>query len=154
MPHFALGYDVDLGSGAVEPFISFDCVTNWQKKYNESGSSTLNMKVESARSWMFRTELGCNGYYERNYGWGEFILGGKLSWINKNPHSQDMTAALVGAPGSFVIETLTQNQNLFSPAIEIFFKGKRGVFGSISYDGEFGSGYFTNEAMGNIGWYF
>ena len=112
------------------------------------------MHVNSARSWMLRTELGVNGYYDWRYNCGDLILRGKLSWINKNPHNEHMVAAIVGTPGDFSVEVFTRNQNLVSPALELTYKGKGGFFSALTYNGEFGSGYLTNEAMGRIGWYF
>ena len=59
-----------------------------------------------------------------------------------------------GASRSFTVETFKDDQNLISPSLELFFRGKGGVFFSLNYDGEFGSGYTSNEIMGTIGVFF
>jgi hypothetical protein len=65
-----------------------------------------------------------------------------------------MTSAIVGAVGTFSNDSFTTAQNLFAPAFEVFFRGKHGTFFSLIYQGEFGSGYITNEALLRLGKYF
>jgi uncharacterized protein with beta-barrel porin domain len=153
-PHLAIGYDIFYEQGLIEPFLALDLVINWQKGYQEQEGSALNMQIKGQRSWMFRTEFGLNGYYTQRYCWGTFIFQSKLSYIFKNPYNMDLTAAIVGAPGSFNVEMFPRNQHLFSPGFEFYFQGNGNIYGSFGYNSEFGSGYFTNQAAGKIGYYF
>jgi hypothetical protein len=104
---------------------------------------------------MLRFETGLNGYNTTTYSWGTLIARGKLSYVYKNPHHVgNLNAAIVGAPSSFAVEAFTASQSLISPAIELFWQANWNGFGSISYDGEFGSGYYSNQFYGKIGYSF
>lgn len=153
--HFGTGYDFNIHSGTIEPFGVLDWVFEWDPSYSEKGAAPYNMRVSSRTSSMFRLETGLNGYKTTTYSWGIFIAQAKLSYVYKKPHHVGrLTAAIVSAPASFVVEAFTAQQNLISPAIELFFQANSNVFGSISYDGEFGSGYKSNQFYGKIGYSF
>lgn len=154
-PHLAGGYDFNFKWGTLEPFAAFDAVVNFQQGYQEHGASPLNMKIPGSTSCMFRSEIGLNGYETWQGNWGVCILRETVSYINRKPFSTgQMTAAIVGAVGTFSVDSFTNAQNLFSPALEIFFREKHGAFFSLLYEGEFGSGYITNEVLARIGKYF
>lgn len=155
-PHFGMGYDIWIGRGTIEPFLSLDWAFNAEEGYTESGAAPYNMQVPHRTSSMLRTEAGLNGCYSNSYGWGSFLFRSKASYVNKSPRKTGtMNASIVGSPqGGFTVEAFTENQNLFSPSVEFFFLSKRGGYLSILYDGEFGSGYRSNEVLGKLGIYF
>ncbi len=153
--HFGTGYDFNINTGTIEPFGLLDWVVEWDPSYKERGAAPYNMKIASRTPWMLRLETGLNGYNTSIHSWGIFIVQGKLSYVYKKPHHVGhINAAIVGAPGSFVVETLTSHQSLFSPAIELYWQAHWNIYGSISYDGEFGSGYTSNQFYGKIGYSF
>ena len=151
-PHLAGGYDFNRsGWLTLEPYASFDFAIDFQKGYKEHGAHPLNMKVRQSTSCMLRSELGLNSYQTLRGDWGLCIFRETLSYINRAPFSTGkMTAAIVGAEGTFSVDSFTTSQNLFAPAFEIFIRKRSGAF-SITYAGEFGSGYITNEILGSIG---
>jgi len=114
------------------------------------------MKVDSRTSAILRSEAGLRFYQEWNWDWGTCILKETAAYINKQPfHVGAMTAAVVGAPGSFSVTSFTKNQSLFTPGIEILFRScEQSAMVSLSYDGEFGSGYMANELQVRVGKYF
>lgn len=113
------------------------------------------MTYPNRRSWMLRTEAGFNGYVTRSYQGGVFIARGKVSYVYKKPHHVgQVNAAIVGAPGSFTVESFTSAQNLVSPSLELFWQSKWGGYLSVTYDGEYGSGYTSNQFYGTLGIYF
>lgn len=57
-------------------------------------------------------------------------------------------------PSSFTVETLTRSQNLISPALELFWQTNWNGYGSLVYDGEYGSGYNPSQFYGKIGYSF
>jgi uncharacterized protein with beta-barrel porin domain len=153
--HFGTGYDFTINSGTIEPFGLLDWVFESNPSYSEKGAAPYNMKIDSRTSWMLRFETGLNGYKTVLYNWGTFIAQGKLSYVYKKPHQVGhLNATIVSAPTSFVVESFTSEQSLFSPALEIFWQTNWNGYGSISYDGEFGSGYSSNQFYGKIGYSF
>lgn len=153
--HVGAGYDFNIHSGTIEPFGLLDWAFEWDPSYSEKGAAPYNMKIASRNSWMLRIETGLNGYKTTTYDWGIFIAQGKLSYVYKKPHNVGrLNATIINAPASFVVEAFTKEQNLISPGIELFWQSNWNIFGSISYDGEFGSGYSSNQFYGKIGYAF
>lgn len=153
--HFGAGYDFNIRTGTIEPFGLIDYVLEWDPSYSEKGAAPYNMKISSRTSWMLRLETGLNGYNSTTFSWGIFIVQGKLSYVFKKPHRiGHLNAAIVGAPTSFTVEAFTAEQSLVSPAVELFWQTNWNGYGSISYDGEFGSGYSSNQFYGKIGYSF
>ena len=153
--HFGTGYDFNINTVTIEPFGLLDWVFEWDPSYSEKGAAPYNMKVSSRTSWMLRFETGLNGYKTTTYSWGIFIAQAKLSYVYKKPHHVGhLNAAIVSAPASFVVEAFTTEQSLISPAVELFWQTNWNGYGSISYDGEFGSGYNSNQFYGKIGYSF
>jgi uncharacterized protein with beta-barrel porin domain len=153
--HFGTGHDFNIGAGTIEPFGLLDCVFEWDPSYTEKGAAPYNMKISSRTSWMLRFETGLNGYHTTTYDWGIFIAQAKLSYVYKKPHHVGhLNATIVSAPTSFGVEAFTVAQSLISPAIELFWQTNWNGYGSISYNGEFGSGYHSNQFYGKIGYSF
>ena len=153
--HFAAGYDFNIATGTIEPFGLLDWVFEWDPSYSEKGAAPYNMEISSRTSWMLRFETGLNGYNTTTYSSGTLIARAKLSYVYKKPHHVGhLNAAILTAPASFVVEAFTFEQSLISPAIEIFWQTKWNGYGSISYNGEFGSGYSSNQFYGKIGYSF
>ncbi len=140
--HFGTGYDFNINTVTIEPFGLLDWVIEWDPSYSEKGAAPFNMKVSSRTSWMLRFETGLNGYKTNTYNWGIFIAQVKLSYVYKKPHHVGLlNAAIVNAPGSFGVEAFTAEQSLISPGVELYWQTNWNGFASMSYNGEFGSGY-------------
>ncbi|MBS0620897.1 MAG: autotransporter domain-containing protein [Verrucomicrobia bacterium] len=153
--HFGTGYDFNMKTVTLEPFGLLDWVYEWDASYSERGAAPYNMKVPSRTSWMLRFETGLNGYKTTTFGWGIFIAQAKLSYVYKKPHNVGrIDAAIVSAPSSFVVESFTAEQSLISPALELFWQTNWNGFASVSYNGEFGSGYSSSQFYGKIGYSF
>ena len=152
--HLELGYDWSWAQGTLEPFVSFDFVGNWQGDYAEKGAAPYNMHISSNFASLLQTEIGFNGYYDRNFFSPEwmFILRGKASYVNQVPfHQNRVQANLVGAPSSLTLVTSLRTQNLFSPALELYWKYNRGFFASFVYNGQFGKEFQNNELEAKLG---
>ena len=86
---------------------------------------------------------------------GVLILKETTAYVYKKPYSVGLIdASIVGAPGSFIVDSFTTAQQLFMPGAEIFYCASKGIFCGVSYEGEFGSGYIENIAAAKIGIYF
>lgn len=151
-PHLGFGYDLVLDAGAIEPFAQFDWAIDWNGGFTEQGGTPLAMDQRSQTSSMLRSEVGIASYQTCKMGdAGLFVIKGKLSYVNKTPFQTGrVTAAIVGAPGSFTVESFS-SQNLAAPGIEFFYKDGNGIFCSATYEGEFGSGYSLNSAYLKLG---
>lgn len=153
--HFGSGYDFHINTVTIEPFALMDWVNEWDPSYLEKGAYPYNMEISSRSSWMLRFETGLNGYKTTTYDWGIFIAQTKLSYVYKKPHNVgSLNAAIIGAPSSFGVEAFTSDQSLISPAVELFWQTNWNGYGSINYEGEFGSGYSSNQFYGKIGYSF
>jgi uncharacterized protein with beta-barrel porin domain len=153
--HFGMGYDFNINTVTIEPFGLLDWVVEWDPSYSEKGAGPYNMKISSRTPSMFRLETGLNGYKTTTYSWGVFIAQAKLGYVYKKPHHVGhLNAAIVGAPAFFVVEAFTAEQSLISPALELFWQTNWNGYGSISYNGEFGSGYNSNQFYAKIGYCF
>lgn len=153
--HFGAGYDFNINTFTLEPFGFLDWVVEWDPSYSEKGAAPYNMKISSRTSWMLRVETGLNGYKTTTYSWGIFIAQAKLSYVYKKPHHVGhLNAAIVTAPASFVVEAFTSTQSLISPGIELYWQTNWNGYGSIIYNGEFGSGYNSNQFYVKLGYYF
>jgi outer membrane autotransporter protein len=152
LPHLGWGYDWSHDRGILEPFLCFDVAVLSEEKYSETGAGSLNMTIHSRTSSILRTEAGLRFYQE----WSGWIFKETLSYINKQPFDVGkMTAAIVGAPATFNVNAYEQNQSLFRPGLEILYRSTQNdAMVSFSYDGEFGSGYISNEVQLRIGTYF
>ncbi len=153
--HFGAGYDFNINTGTIEPFGLLDWVVEWDPSYAEEGAYPYNMNISSRTSWMLRFETGLNGYNTSTFDWGIFIARWKLSYVYKKPHNVgQLNAAILTAPAAFIVETFTNSQSLASPALELYWQTNWNGYWSISYDGEYGSGYISNQFYGKLGYSF
>jgi autotransporter-associated beta strand protein len=151
-PHLDFGRDFTYGWLTIEPFASFDWAVNWAKKIIENGATTINMEVNAQRSSMLKSEGGINLYEEWEADGNLLYARQTVSYINKNPFSVGkLTGSFVGYPGSITLEAFTELQNLVAPAFELFYQDRSGTYFSFAYQGEFGSGYRSNEVRGAMG---
>ena len=154
IPHFLLGYEVKLKKITLEPFAQFDWAVNFEKAIKEKGAGALDMRQKAHTSSLLRSEIGIGGFKDFFEEKDDiFIVRGHLSYVNKAMFGTGkVSAAILGAPGgTFSVETLVRNQNLFAPGLEIFYETNKNVFFSLSYEGEFGNGYRANEAIFKVG---
>lgn len=156
MPHLSFGYDYNLKRwGVLEPFAQLDWVVNWENGYKEHGSDAFDMRVKSHTSSMLRSELGLNFY--QNWQWSKnmIILKEVAGYVNKASFGVGtVTSTLIGFPSSFITETFRGNQSLFNCSFDFLWKNSSGFYGMVGYDGEFGSGYISNEIQLKIGCFF
>ena len=150
--HLSSGYYFSFLPGILEPFISVDWACNRDSAYNEQSASPFNMNRSRHFSSALRSEAGLNGYYTRDQSWGTFFLRGKASYVNLIPFQVgQVTAFLTGAPSSFTVTSFIKTQNLIAAAVEFFCQHRSGWFGSLQYDGQYGSNYSNNQATMRVG---
>ncbi|MBP7075279.1 MAG: autotransporter outer membrane beta-barrel domain-containing protein, partial [Rhabdochlamydiaceae bacterium] len=158
-PHLEFGYDFNSKSRKLttEPFVMLDWVSNWQGRYKEHGGAPFNAGQKRHYSSFLRSETGVRVYETFRYDNWNFIMEEKVSYVNKKPFKVGkVNAFLVGAPGSFTVETLTTTQNLGVAELEFIFQPhkRRYPTTSLAYQGEFGSMYQSHLVSLELNWNF
>ena len=88
----------------IEPFAQFDWINNWQDSFTESGASGFNLKMGNLYGSFLQSEAGLRFYEQFQYGWGNFNLEEKLSYVNQAPfHLNTTTTSFVGSASTFSI---------------------------------------------------
>jgi Autotransporter beta-domain len=157
-PHLEIGYDYKNDCWhswlCIEPFTIIDWVANWEQGFHEHGAGKLNMGQKGRFCSLLRNEWGVRFYETLSYDWGTVTFREKGSYAyQKAFHTGTLTAFLIGSSGSFVVSTLNGAQNLGVIEFESLFvpRNKKYPYGSISYQGEFGSRYQSHQGMASIG---
>ena len=125
---------------SANPFVMLDWISAWQERYEEKGSSPFNVAQKAHYSSFLRTEIGLRFYEPITFQTWRLVFEEKASFVNKTPFGVGKVSAyLVGSPGSFTVETLTQPQNLGAVEFGIIMEpiDHKYPYGSLSYQGEF-----------------
>ncbi len=175
-PHLGIGQAFDFSWGTVEPFVSCDYVMNFEDAFSEKGKwnyrsmvitdttivdlqtmlgvdgpALLAMHQKERDSSMLRSEAGMKLYIDYNLDWATLLFVPRASYINKKPFNVGkIEASIVGNTSTF--DSLEDVQNIAAGGLDIFFEThSNGIFGQISYDGEFGTQYTSQELRFEIG---
>ncbi|AIL12842.1 hypothetical protein IM40_03870 [Candidatus Paracaedimonas acanthamoebae] len=152
-PSLEIGHGFTLINGIeVVPFIREDYVHIHEKGYQEKDAGALNLHIRSKTNTSLRTEPGLNFY--RHYKLEEGLLTAKvkLSYVNKHPLKKgEITANLVGQPGSFLAAGSNKTQHQFSPGLSLDYKANSGLFISAAYDAQFSAKYKAHEISLKLG---
>jgi uncharacterized protein with beta-barrel porin domain len=123
---------------AVKPFVGLSY--GWLNRlgFAETGAGSINLTADDKVSDGLRSRLGAVAFCELMAA-GPFALGlqGNLVWTHRlSASSGDITAGLVGQPGSFTIQTVEDDRDSLQPGLAVI--GRTGL-GHIyaRYDGDF-----------------
>ena len=153
VPHLELGYDIDRSWGQAIPFTSLDWAISWQRGYTEHGGTLFNAKQRGSGSSLARSETGLKVSQRWDRGWGAFSLREKLSYIFEKPFGTSaVPLTFVGTPGSFTVASFTKTLNLGAFGLDFLFsiRKENPYLLILSYEGEFGSNYWSNQVMLNL----
>ncbi len=159
-PHFEVGYDgfrlnkCDVKWFGVEPFLQGDWVANWEHGLRERGAGNLNMGQKGRFCSLVRGETGIRFHEIAEISWGRIVFSEKASYAyQKAFHTGSINAFLVGAPGSFSVDTLTGAQNLGVAEFSMLFvsSNPKTPYVDLRYQGEFGSRYQSHQGIVEIG---
>ena len=133
----------------------FDWANNWQGKVRETGSSGLNIRMGRHYTSMLRSEAGLRFYETIHYQWGDLTFEEKGSYVNKKPFNTGSESAFfAGSPSTFGIEVFpgkTQNLGVVALCAQFNPCKSRYPFGSINYQGEFGSMFQSHALIFEVG---
>lgn len=156
VPHLEFGYDFEIATCdcyenlflLLEPFATVDWAINWQNSYTETGAAPFNFTQESKTSSLLRSEAGLKFYQELFYCWGIFGFEERGSYVNKTPFWADTASvAVIGAPSFISLSTFQEMQNLASVGCSLIARWgcNKDYAVDLSYQGEFGSGWISNQ---------
>jgi uncharacterized protein with beta-barrel porin domain len=141
----------------LNPFGMLDWANAWQNSYRETGTGPFNAAQDSHHASLLRAELGLRAYETFFFNCGNLIVQEKGSYVNIQTYGAgQIRAFLVGSPGSFTVETLTDSQNLGVVQLLLTFAPLRPAYPmtSIFYQGEFGSSYKSHQINLEVAWNF
>ena len=155
-PYLEMASPWQIGSSGkcyIEPFFSLNWVNNWQHSFTESGHSGLNLKMPRIHDSLLQSELGLRFYERLVYGWGDFCLEEKFSYINLAPFGFKSTnTAFVGSPSNFPIAigtSKTQNLGAFQ-ILGAFVPRNSCCYGGFSFQASAGSSF--QSYFGSLFW--
>lgn len=139
----------------IEPFGMVDWVNEWQDKFTEKGSSGFNLNMKSIYASLLRSELGLRFYEVLQYNCGQLIFEQKASYVNQAPFNfNPINTAFVGSVSSFSVATGSNTvQNLVGTELHLSYipTDFKYPYGSIDFQGEFGSSFQSYFAAVEIG---
>jgi len=150
VPHLGFGYHASYCCFSIEPFAQFDLVVDWQEGFKEHGVGAFDMTHVSRNSQFLRSEGGLRFYKTKQTSWGVWMGIVRGSLVNKKAFGTgSIAAAIVGTNALFNVETFRNTQNLGAFGLEMLWRwGQRNpVTFSLAYTGEFGSQFWSQEAM-------
>jgi len=156
-PHLGLSVPMNIKGDTIilSPFTQLDFVSNWQGKVRETGASGFNVRIGSHYTLMLRTELGLKFLEVLKYSWGNIILVQKGSYVNKKPFStHPQHAYFAGGTSSFDVKLFPgelQNLGVVSLGSQFVPCSNKHFYGSINYQGEFGSKFQSHSLVFEIG---
>lgn len=154
-PHFAIYYKNTPSDWLIiEPFNMIDWVACWEDGFQEHGAGLLNMGQKSRFCSLLRNELGVRFHEILQLSWGEIRFLETCGYMyQKTFGTGTLQTFLVGSPSSFTVSTLTGAQNLGAVEFQTLFipNNQKYPYGTISYQGEFGSAYQLHWIMLSLG---
>ena len=131
----------------LEPFVMFDWANVWQGHFTEEGKSGFNLIMPNLYSSLLRSELGLRFYETVRCCWGRLLFEEKASYINLAPfHASLVNTTFIGPPSTFGIAVgTTKVENLGGVELHCSFLpwNEKYPYGSIDFQGQFGSSYQT-----------
>ena len=103
---------------------------------------------------LFRGETGLRFHQISEQDWGNLVFREKASYAyQKAFKTGNITAFLVGSPGTFTVSTLSGAQNLGVAELSMLFvfNNPNAPYVDFRYQGEFGSKYQSHQGMIEIG---
>lgn len=157
-PHLELGYNaIETKTFVLDPFVMLDWVASWQNGFKEKGGSPFNVQQKHHFGSLLRAEAGLRFFETIYFNRWNLVLEEKGSYVRREPFKTgSVTATLIGSPGSFTVETLSNGQNLavleFGATFEP--KDQSYPYGTVDYQAEFNGNYQSHQVLFEIGWNF
>ena len=134
-----------------------DWANAWQYRYTEKGDSPFNVRQDSHYGSLLRAEGGLRLSETLFFQKGNIIFQEKGSYVNIHSFKAGrMDAFIVGSPGAFTLQTLTNAQNLGLVQLSMTAAPHHSGLPSsmLMYQGEFGSGYQSHQLNVEFAWNF
>lgn len=157
-PHMELSVPLPLTKCfefVLEPYVAFDWVNNWQTHFWEKGESGFNIRLKDHYCGVLRSEIGLRFYQQFSFNSGLLVLEETGSYVNRAAfHNNTSRAWFVGSESPFTVVTSnnTGKNHVFGQVhCEFVPFCAWGLYGSLDYQGEFGSSYASNSFTFTLG---
>ena len=158
LPHLELGLkQFKTHHFYLNPFVMLDWANSWQKSYKEKGDSPFNASQKSFHGSLLRTEAGLRFYETLFFDSWNLTFQEKISYVNTQSfNAGKVKAFLVGAPGSFTVETLSSAANLGVAQFAMSFTPLQLHFPTTTlfYQGELSPKYQSHQINLELAWQF
>jgi autotransporter-associated beta strand protein len=153
IPHAKFGYNWDLSSVILTPFVSLDVPITFQESYQEQGAGIFSMQVNSRTAPFLQLLVGLSTTETFDLSSCLIVFKQEAGYIFRAPFKAGTTtAAVIGAPSTFQVVSFTTDEHIADLSCDLFIKHPtKGFFGFFSADGQIGSGYKSLDLFGGIG---
>ena len=135
---------VDVGTNlsayriAVKPFVGLSYSLLNRLGFTETNAGSINLTTDDKVSDGLRSRVGAAAFYQlMAAGPFAWALQGNLVWTHRlSATSGDITAGLVGQPGSFTIQTVEDDRDSLQPGLAVIGRSALGQLYA-RYDGDF-----------------
>ena len=122
----------------MKPFVGLSYSLLNRLGFTETNAGSINLTTDDKVSDGLRSRVGAAAFYQlMAAGPFAWALQGNLVWTHRlSATSGDITAGLVGQPGSFTIQTVEDDRDSLQPGLAVI---GRSALGQVyaRYDGDF-----------------
>ena len=140
---------------AVKPFVGLSYSWLDRRAFTETNAGSIDLAVDDKVSDGLRSRLGAVGCYELiAAGPLAWALQGNLVWTHRlSASSGDITAGLVGQPGSFTIATVQDDRDSLQPGLAVIGRSA-GARVFARYDGDFRQDFRAHTVTAGVAFKF
>lgn len=137
---------------SLTPFATLDLLFGWEDAYQEHGAESLNFRIDSSSSTLFRSELGLKIAKCATRAHGKWVHDMKASWVREERfHGQQLTATFRQFPCSFTVDGLYPSRSFLDLAMGLTFIFKKDKYAaSLRYDGQFGEAVSIQSGIAQL----
>ena len=140
---------------AIEPFVMFDWVNNWQGSVKEHGKSGLNLRIDRHYVSLLRSEVGLHLLQSCQLKKGGLTFEESFSYVNKTPfNTKRMSTYYVGSISTFNLQMFSNRTvNLGAVRFNARFTpcSLKPPYVYLTYQGEFGSNLLSHTVALEVG---
>jgi len=153
LPHIDAGIALHPAPNVyVTPFAAIDFLYGWEGSYKESGAGSLDFKIASSSSRMYRSEVGLKISKCAVRSHTKWVHDLKASWVREERYKgKSLTATFKQFPCSFKVKGLYPSRSLLDVGMGLTFIFKKDRFAAtLRYEGQFGEAVSIQSGIGQL----